>query len=231
MDGWIKAHRKMCENWIWQDEEPFDKRSAWLDMLLMTNYADNKILFNGEIITIKKGQFITSVRKLSAKWKWSTNKTYRFLKLLIDDGMIIKHSNNDRTLITIVNYENYQEQEYSSENTDETVTKHNKEIKKEKNTISNNLDEDKLKKDFEIIYQRYPKKVGKTEGYKRYKAWVTNGRRVNGHCIKLTNKQIWSAMIKYIKEMEDANKSLEYYKQFDTFIGNSILDYVEDEKK
>ena len=64
--GWIKLHRQLLDCWIWRVNEPFDKRSAWVDLLLTANHSDTKLLFNGEIITITRGQILTSVRQLSA---------------------------------------------------------------------------------------------------------------------------------------------------------------------
>ena len=114
--GWIKLYRQLQDCWIWLDKEQFDKRSAWVDLLLTANHSDKKILFNGELITVKRGQILTSVRKLSAKWKWSVNKIYRFLKLLESDEMLQKESDKDRTLLTIVNYSIFQCFEYTNEN-------------------------------------------------------------------------------------------------------------------
>ena len=114
--GWIKLYRRLQDCWIWLDKEQFDKRSAWVDLLLTANHSDKKILFNGELITVKRGQILTSVRKLSAKWKWSVNKVYRFLKLLESDEMLQKESDKDRTLLTIVNYSIFQCCEYTNEN-------------------------------------------------------------------------------------------------------------------
>ena len=114
--GWIKLYRQLQDCWIWLDKEPFDKRSAWVDLLLTANHSDKKILFNGELITVKRGQILTSVRKLSVKWKWSVNKVYRFLKLLEDDEMLQKESDKDRTLLTIINYSIFQCCEYTNEN-------------------------------------------------------------------------------------------------------------------
>lgn len=108
-NGWIKLHRKLQDCWIWLEKEPFDKRSAWVDLLLTANHSDKKILFNGELITVKRGQILTSIRKLAERWKWSYDKTSRFLKLIESDGMLRKESDNCRTLLTIENYEVYQD--------------------------------------------------------------------------------------------------------------------------
>lgn len=119
--GWIKLYRQLQDCWIWLDKEPFDKRSAWVDLLLTANHSDKKILFNGELITVKRGQILTSVRKLSAKWKWSVNKVYRFLKLLESDEMLQKESDKDRTLLTIVNYSIFQCCEYTNGNSNGNI--------------------------------------------------------------------------------------------------------------
>ena len=107
--GWIKLYRQLQDCYIWLDKEPFDKRSAWVDLLLTANHSDKKILFNGELITVKRGQILTSIRKLAERWKWSYDKTSRFLKLIESDGMLRKESDNCRTLLTIENYELYQD--------------------------------------------------------------------------------------------------------------------------
>ena len=98
------------------------------------------------------------------------------------------------------------------------------------NESSKNSELEELEKNFEIIYKIYPKKKGRTEAFKRYKAWVTVGKEVNGRKRKLTNKVIWDAVVKYKKEMEAKETELQYYKDFSTFMGNSILDYVEEEQ-
>ena len=86
--GWIKLYRQIQECCIWKANEPFDKRSAWIDLLLSANHIDNKTVFNGKVIIVKRGQFLTSIRSLSEKWKWSVNKTYRYIKLLENEKML-----------------------------------------------------------------------------------------------------------------------------------------------
>ena len=107
MSGWISIHRKIQDHWLWQ-EKPFDKRSAWIDLLLMANHKDNKFLLGSELIDVKRGSFITSEYKLIDRWGWSKTKVRNFLKLLEDDKMIIKISDRKKTTLTIVNYNDYQ---------------------------------------------------------------------------------------------------------------------------
>jgi hypothetical protein len=109
MIGWIKLHRKITDCELWIDEEPFDRRSAWIDLLILANHEDKKVVFNGNAVVVKAGQRITSIRKLAERWRWGREKTTKFLNLLEALGMLTKESDNHRTLLTIVNYGVYQD--------------------------------------------------------------------------------------------------------------------------
>lgn len=86
-----------------------------------------------------------------------------------------------------------------------------------------------LVKDFEIIYGIYPKKRGRTAALANYKQWVSaGGKDVNGKRYRLTNRQIYMAVKKYIRQQEDSGvDDLKYWKNFDTLMGRQLLDYVE----
>lgn len=88
-----------------------------------------------------------------------------------------------------------------------------------------------LEKNFQILYDSYPKKKGRTEAFSRYKLWVTTGKDVNGKKVKVTNRQIWSAIAKYKREMEQKETDLQFYKNFDTFLGKQLLDYIGDDEQ
>lgn len=141
-NGWIKLHRKILNCVIWTSKEPFCKRAAWIDLLLLANHSDKTILFNGEMITIKRGQVLTSIRALAERWHWSVNKVSRFLRDMTLLSMVIKDSDRYRTLLTIVNYEVYQgigdSNEYTNDTPTNTVTNHKQEIKEKKN-VKNNI--------------------------------------------------------------------------------------------
>ena len=114
--GWIKVYRCIEDNWLW-DEVPFSYGQAWIDMLMMANHTQKKTLFNKEPVTIERGSFITSIRKLSTRWGWSKDKVLRFIRTLETDAMITKNSDNQRTLVTIVKYGDYQKQRDTDKDT------------------------------------------------------------------------------------------------------------------
>ncbi|XZK31196.1 hypothetical protein ACSXCN_06655 [Clostridium perfringens] len=154
VEGWLKLYRSIQNHWLWEDK-PFSRGQAFVDLLLMANHKDNKILFNGELIEIKRGSRITSLRQLSDAWGWSTTKVKKFLELLEKENMITVKSDNKKTLVTIENYGVYQEvgnteetQEKQQSNTDVTqkkIKKNSKEIQKK----TNKNDKERYKNDKE----------------------------------------------------------------------------------
>ena len=136
--GWISLHRKVSENWIWLDDEPFDRRSAWIDLILMANHEDNKFLHGNTLEEVKRGSKITSIRKLSKRWKWSVNKVKRFLELLSQDNMIIYKSDSKKTTYTIVNYEVYQDKDIAKRNSKSTPTEHKRDADGTSTETNNN---------------------------------------------------------------------------------------------
>ncbi len=107
-------HRKIAEHWLWKDK-PFDRRSAWIDMLLMANHDDNKFLLGNELVEVEKGSFVTSELKLMERWGWSKAKVRSFLNLLQNDSMIVKKTDHKKTVIIIENYSEYQYQQTTEE--------------------------------------------------------------------------------------------------------------------
>lgn len=108
MAGWISLHRSIENHWLFKENRKFSKFEAWIDILLMVNHKDKKFILGNELVFVKRGQKITSIRKLCERWSWSNNKVKNFLKLLEDDGMLIAKSDAKKTLLTVVNYEVYQ---------------------------------------------------------------------------------------------------------------------------
>lgn len=140
--GWIKLHRQLQECPIWYGDR-FSKGQAWVDLLLLANHRDKKILFNGEIQTIGRGQYLTSTVKLAEKWGWNRKTVSSYLKLLEQDKMITKISDNTKTLITIENYEVFQGIDEEVDNSLDNLLPNptdnpldtNKNIKNDKNNI------------------------------------------------------------------------------------------------
>lgn len=121
--GYIKVYRDIRDHWIWRDnEEPFSRGQAWIDLILMANHEDRKILFNGKLVPVNRGSRITSLRKLAERWRWSTHKVSDFLNMLEREGMIKQARDSKKTLLTIIKYGDYQD----SRNSQVTVKEHSR---------------------------------------------------------------------------------------------------------
>ena len=119
--GWIKFHRQIQESDIWKNKEPFDKRSAWVDLIMMANHEDKEIFIKGKSITVRRGQRVTSMYKLADRWHWSRGKVLRYITYLERNNMITRESNSNDTIITIVNYNIYQDVHTTNDTTNDTT--------------------------------------------------------------------------------------------------------------
>ena len=106
--GWIRLHRKIQDHWLYKEKRKFSRFEAWIDLLMMANHKDNKFLLGNELIEVNRGQLVTSELKLMERWRWGKSKLRDFLKLLEEDGMIVRKSDRKKTVITICNYSKYQ---------------------------------------------------------------------------------------------------------------------------
>lgn len=140
--GWIKLNRSIQENWLWE-EKPFDKKSAWIDLLLMANHKNNKFPLGNEIIEVEQGSFITSEIKLMNRWGWSKTKLRNFLKLLESEKMITKVVDRKKTTISIVNYKVYQGSEDQEKTTEKPQEDQEKTIEKPQEDTNKNDNNEK----------------------------------------------------------------------------------------
>lgn len=224
--GYIKIHRQLQECWIWDSEEKHNRRSAWIDLLMLANHKDKKIAFNDEIITIKRGQLLTSIRKLADRWRWSKSTVTSFLRLLENDNMILKDSNSSRTLLTIVNYEVYQVAETPSDTPIRTPSRTVGRTVAETNNNDKNVNNDKKNNiysaNFESFWDVYPRKKEKSKAYKCYQARLNDG---------FSEIELLEAAKKYAQECKKDHREEKYIKLASTFIGPStpFTDYLRKE--
>lgn len=148
MSGWIKISRKLNEHWLWEDAE---RLKWWLDLLLMAAWDDKKTMHDTHVFTLKKGQIIASVSFLCERWGKSNKTIVKFLHLLEQEQMIMRTTLHRQTpIITISNYESYQERNDSKVQTTVHSTVHGTvqtmlHTIKEDNLNNNNLKENPSK--------------------------------------------------------------------------------------
>lgn len=115
MDGWIKIHRKILDNWVSEDR---CNLGAWIVMLVSANYTPVKIAISGKLIEIRKGQLFgdwAGFAQLLFGESDNIERVQNFFAELENDGMIEMESIGSSFLVTIKNYNKYQLEKTSSE--------------------------------------------------------------------------------------------------------------------
>lgn len=151
--GFISIERTLFDHWIWKGNEPFDKRSAWVDLIGMAAYVDHEGKdYQGRMNVLKRGEIHTSMLYLAERWKWDRRKVKRFLECLQRDSMLSFHSTTNGTqggtVIILENYDFYQRKRtkdgttdgmyHSTDHSTTDGTYHNK-GNKENNQINNSI--------------------------------------------------------------------------------------------
>lgn len=141
MDGWIKIYRKLLD-WGWYTDSHMVH--LFVHFLLKANTEDK--CWRG--ITIPRGSFVTGREILSEETGISQQSIRTCIQRLIDTGEITKKSTNKFTIITVCNYESYQQVPDSVQPTtnqqltnNQPTTNHNIRI------IRNKEDKEKYKKE------------------------------------------------------------------------------------
>ena len=109
--GYEKIYICIEDNFLWRTNEPYCKRAAWMDLILLMNHAENDFNLGNRRIVVQRGQYWTSIGKLGARWKWGEKKVRAFLDLLVESEMIYKESTNQGIMLTVRNYSKYQDWE------------------------------------------------------------------------------------------------------------------------
>lgn len=101
-NGFIKLHRSLLK-WEWYDD--INTKILFIHLLLTVNYYDEE--WHG--VTIKRGSRVTSYAKLGKEIGISFQSIRTAIKRLISTGEITKESNSEYTVITVKNYDKYQD--------------------------------------------------------------------------------------------------------------------------
>ncbi|EUZ66476.1 primosome subunit DnaD [Staphylococcus aureus M0481] len=111
MTGWISIDRSIQNHWLFKEKRAFSKFEAWIYLLMEANHSKAKVPIGNQIVTVERGQRLTSILTLSDLFNWSRFKVKTFLDLLESDGMLEVKTTSKYTLITIVNYDFYQSEQ------------------------------------------------------------------------------------------------------------------------
>ena len=125
--GYIKLWRNLQE-WEWIDDP--NTTYLWIMILLNVNWQDKT--WKG--VKIPKGSMFTSIEQLSKLCRQTKRQTRTALNHLISTNHLTSQPTNRGTLITVVNWDSWQEYTSESDTPSDTPSDNNQRIKEYKNT-------------------------------------------------------------------------------------------------
>lgn len=184
MSGWIKLQRDIMDHWIAQDNEYL---AVWIRMLAEANFEPQTKMFNGQVLTVERGQFIFGLESYSEKTKVSVMRLRRLVDLLEKHQMINRVKRAKYSLISIVNYDKYQAEnrQTTTKQQAENNTIRTKELKELKNNTVDSGEPTPASKEFindlfGKFWQHYKYKQGKQAALKSFTKFMA--KKPEGLC-------------------------------------------------
>lgn len=201
---WVKLYEKLSE-WGWYKTPHMVH--LFLHLVLRANYKTS--VWRKE--TIMRGQLLTGLKQLSSETGISAQSLRTCLARLKSTGEITSKSTNKFSIITICNYEHYQEKKPGPN------TEINKQINKELTSnqqTTNNIQEDlrikEGKEDINITSPTIIKPRFNPEGKMKFLDWV------------YMDKDQWARIKKYYDEKELSYEDLkEAIRELDRWFGDN----------
>jgi hypothetical protein len=100
-------YRSLLGDEIWL-HKPYSWGQAWVDLIANAKYQDEYETSRNRSFKVKRGQLLTSISKLSERWGWHKKSVINYLAVLKRKKKIRVKQDNYGSLITIVNYDKYQ---------------------------------------------------------------------------------------------------------------------------
>lgn len=230
--GWISIHRRLENNFLWQDK-PFAKGQAWIDLLLMVNHTPKDVLLGNEVIPVDVGETITSIRKLKERWGWSNTKVNNFFKLLEEQGMASKKSDSKKTVVKVHNYRKYQGKG-KGENITKTSQEHRKNdtkaSQKHTNNNVNNVNNDN--KENNIPYAEIIKHLNNAADRNFKSTTKATRRKINGRWKEGFRLEDFKTVIdKKVNQWKDDEKMQKFIRPATLFQASKFEGYLNEQKK
>jgi DNA replication protein DnaD len=123
--GWVKLYRELKSKSIWQLSSP-EQKVVLITILLLANHEENKWEWKGEQFVCKPGQLITSLNSLVREC--GDGVTIQNVRTALDRfqklGFLTNVSTKTGRLITILNWEKYQGNDFvSNKGSNKALTK------------------------------------------------------------------------------------------------------------
>ena len=129
--GWIKIYRSLLD-WEWFDDA--ETVQLFIYLLVTANYEDKK--WRG--MDIKRGQTVIGLEAIAKRLGSTVQKIRTRLEKMTETGTITKEATNKFTIVTICNYESYQDgEEPLQQSNNNQITNRLPEFQQTNNTQNN----------------------------------------------------------------------------------------------
>lgn len=120
--GFIKLSRKFFSHELWEAARTFSECEAWLDLIQSARFDATRLTasIGGREITYGRGQYPASIRFLAKRWKWGDRKVRAFIEKLVKEGMVTIDNSQGMTIITLVNYDDYNTNDTANDTMNDT---------------------------------------------------------------------------------------------------------------
>lgn len=103
--GWLRLHRKLRDNPRYRDSEAVH---LWIHFLLSAEFQPRSAVFQGKVVKLAPGQFISSRRELSLATGICQAKIIRIIEQLKSDQQIEQRAGSKHSMFTVRNWRDYQ---------------------------------------------------------------------------------------------------------------------------
>jgi uncharacterized phage protein (TIGR02220 family) len=213
MTGWIKLHRSIKDNWIYDNP---DYLKAWITILMEVNHKGNKVLIGSELVDCPRGSSLNSLSTWANKFgnNWTVRKVRTFFQLLGNDEMIDTQGLRKTTRLSVCKYGTYQDQCHTDDTQNDKQTTH------KRHTNDNKQEGKELKNEKEVINYLNEKSGKSFKVAKGLKARFAQGYSVED-CKRVID----------IKVAEWSNSDMAQYIRPQTLFSEKFDGYLNQEKK
>jgi len=163
-DGYIRIARKSFAAGFWTESRVFSRWEAWVDLIQMAGFRDRKwMLPDGRDLFLARAETPPiSIRFLAKRWGWSKQRADSFVRVLRRNGQIVgQQKPHQGYTYLIVNYDTYQGQPDSDEDSPKTEPRQRQDSARTKTNTGNTSKKVKTyMDDFEHFWKLYPRRTG-----------------------------------------------------------------------
>ena len=226
MDGWLKLYRSILDSAVFQDAEIL---KVWIWLLCNVAFEQHDTICYGKVIHLKPGQIATGRKKIAQCTDLNENKVYRALTALKSLGNIEIKATNKYSIITVVNWDKYQEengkrtpseQQTNSKTTTEEQQNDNRRTQHKNGNNGKNEKEIYMCPFFERAWELFPNKKGKS----------AVSKKAMRELAEVGEAVVIAAIENYKAEIQRKGTEEKYILHGSTFFNGRWRDYVVEDK-